>query len=157
MDFKPIQQLEVQRTLSTGIKVVVGVLAQNHQGVFFQYDQQYLNEFDNLSPFSLKFDAAVQASPRTPHAGLHGVFADSLPDGWGLLLQDRIFRRHEILPVNVTAMDRLAFVNDSALGALSFSPTSEYIEQSEDEIQLDTLGLNAQALFDGQTENVLGT
>ena len=155
MAFKPIQKLEVHRTLSTGEKVFVGVLAQNRQGVFFQYDQGYLNHFDNLSPFSMSFDGSVQPAPRTPHNGLLGVFADALPDGWGLLLQDRIFRRNDIHPLKITAMDRLAFVNHSALGALSFSPISEYIEHSEDEILLDTLGLNAQALFDGQTEHVL--
>lgn len=155
MAFKPIQKLEVYRTLSTGKKVVVGVLAQSRQGVFFQYDQGYLNKFDNLSPFSLSFEGAVQPAPRQPHAGLHGVFADALPDGWGLLLQDRVFRRNGILPAHVTAMDRLAYVGDSALGALSFSPISEYIEPSSDAIHLDILGLNAQAVFDGQTEDVL--
>lgn len=155
MAFKPVKKLEVHRTLSTGEKVSVGVLAQNRQGVFFQYDQDYLRKFDNLSPFSLNFAGSVQPAPKQPHAGLHGVFADALPDGWGLLLQDRVFRRNGILPANVTAMDRLAYVGSSALGALSFSPLSEYIEPSEDEISLDILGLNAQAVFDGQTEDVL--
>ncbi|MCC5878811.1 MAG: type II toxin-antitoxin system HipA family toxin [Idiomarina sp.] len=155
MAFKPIQKLEVFRTLSSAEKVFVGLLAQNRQGVFFQYDQTYLRRFDNLSPFNIKFDASLQRAPRTPHEGLHGAFADALPDGWGLILQNRVFRRHGILPANVTAMDRLAFVGDSALGALSFSPTSDYMDNSDAEIGLDTLGLNAQAIFDGQTDEVL--
>ncbi|PRY64807.1 hypothetical protein B0H98_104111 [Vreelandella songnenensis] len=37
MAFKRIQRLNVTRTLSTGEQAAVGVLAQNHQGVFFQY------------------------------------------------------------------------------------------------------------------------
>ena len=37
MSFKPIQKLMVHRTLSTGEPVLVGMLAQNRQGVFFQY------------------------------------------------------------------------------------------------------------------------
>lgn len=36
--------------------------------------------------------ALLEAAPRQPHHGVHGVFGGCLPDGWGLLLQDRIFR-----------------------------------------------------------------
>lgn len=54
MAFKPIQKLEVTRTLSSGEQVAVGVLAQNRSGVFFQYDAAYLQAFGNLPPFLLK-------------------------------------------------------------------------------------------------------
>jgi len=155
MSFRPVKKLQVHRTLMSGVKVLVGTLAQNRQGVFFQYAQSYLDQHDNLSPFGLRFDNSVQAAPHSPHAGLHGLFADSLPDGWGLLLQDRVFRQHDLLPNTITAMDRLAFVGNSALGALSFSPTSDYVPLDQGEIDLATLGLNAQAVFDGQTEDVL--
>ena len=126
MSFKPIQKLMVHRTLSTGEPVLVGMLAQNRQGVFFQYDSGYLTQFGNLSPFTLKLNSSLQLAPKQPHHGLHGVFADSLPDGWGLLLQDRIYRQNEILPSQVTAMDRLAFVGAQGMGALSFSPESTF-------------------------------
>ncbi|WP_439653106.1 hypothetical protein [Providencia manganoxydans] len=53
MSFKPIQKLAVTRTLSSGEQVAVGVLAQNRQGVFFQYADSYLQQFGNLSPFTL--------------------------------------------------------------------------------------------------------
>ncbi|MDX3772590.1 type II toxin-antitoxin system HipA family toxin [Chromatiaceae bacterium AAb-1] len=155
MDFRPVQKLQVFRTLQSGAKVAAGILAQNRQGVFFQYDQDYLHSFKNLSPFTINFDGSVQPAPKSPHAGLHGVFADALPDGWGLLLQDRVFRQHGILAANITAMDRLALVGDSAPGALSFSPVSGYTAKGEAEISLDKLGLHAQAVFDGQTEDVL--
>ena len=52
MSFKPIQKLLVHRTLSTGTHVFVGTLAQNRQGVFFQYEPEYLAQFGNLSPFT---------------------------------------------------------------------------------------------------------
>ena len=155
MAFKPVQKLVVSRRLSSGKTIVVGVLAQNPQGVFFQYDQEYLANFANLSPFAIQFDASLQPAPKSPHGGIHGVFADALPDGWGLLLQDRVFRQHEILPATVTAMDRLAFVGNSGMGALSFSPTSEYLHEYDQDTSIDKLGFNAQAIFDGQTEDVL--
>ena len=42
MAFKPTQRLNVTRTLSTGERVAAGVLAQNRQGVFFQYAEGYV-------------------------------------------------------------------------------------------------------------------
>ena len=42
MSFKPIQKLSVARTLSSGERVAVGVLAQNRQGVFFSVCRKLL-------------------------------------------------------------------------------------------------------------------
>lgn len=105
MAFSPAQKLSVCRTLSTGESVPVGTLVQNRQSAFFQYEADYLARLGNLSPFTLNTTTALQKAPAEPHDGLHGLFTDSLPDGWGRLLQDRVFRQHGITP-----MDRLAFV-----------------------------------------------
>lgn len=147
MAFSPIFKLSVRRTLSSGEEVLVGVLAQSHQGIFFQYDDAYLARYGNLSPFTLQASTALQAAPKQPHRGLHGFFGDSLPDGWGLLLQDRVFRQHGILPMQLTAMDRLAFVGAGGAGALSYAPESDYATESQEAWNLATLGLEAQALF----------
>lgn len=155
MSFKPVQKLIVSRTLSTGEQVSVGVLAQNRKGVFFQYDAEYLATFGNLSPFRLKETTALQVAPIQPHNKLHGVFADCLPDGWGLLLQDRVFRQNGILPAQVTAMDRLAFVGAQGMGALAFSPVSDFKPSDNDNIDIATLGLEAQRLFDAALSDAL--
>ncbi|MFM8341775.1 MAG: HipA N-terminal domain-containing protein, partial [Methylomonas sp.] len=156
MQIKPVKQLEVWRTFSDGKRCLVGRLAQNRQGVFFQYHPDYLASFANLSPFSLRFDSTLQLGAREPHHGLHGAFADSLPDGWGLLLMDRVFRQAGILPTQITAMDRLAFVGASGVGALSYQPVSD-LKQADDSanISLAEIGLQAQAVFEGQTSEVL--
>ena len=65
-----------------------------------------------------------------------------------MLLQDRIFRQQGILPNQLTAMDRLAFIGDKGMGALSFSPVSEFSASTHADIDLATLGLEAQTLFD---------
>ncbi|RUO20893.1 type II toxin-antitoxin system HipA family toxin [Aliidiomarina iranensis] len=155
MSFKPIQKLDVQRTLSNGAQVKLGTLAQNQQGVFFQYEREYVANFPHLSPFTLNFDTALQRAPKKPHQGLHGAFSDSLPDGWGSLLQNRVFRQHGILPALVTPMDRLAFVGNRGMGALSFSPVSEYAVTTEGDIDIATLGNEAAKIFDNQTGDVL--
>jgi len=151
-----VKKLEVWRKFASGSTIKVGELAQNKQGVYFQYDTDYLNQHENLSPFGLNFDASLQLAPKQPHDGLHGAFSDSLPDGWGLLLMDRVFRQSGILPAQITAMDRLAFVGERAMGALFYQPVSD-LQQSDqtDSISLAEIGLQAQAIFDGQTTDVL--
>lgn len=155
MSFKPIQKLNVQRTLSTADTVLMGTLVQNSQGTFFQYDGDYLSHFGNTSPFTLKETTDLQLAPKLPHGNLQGLFSDSLPDGWGRLLQDRVFRQHGVQPHEITSMDRLAFVGDKGMGALSYLPTSDYQAENNFEIDLIHLGHEAQAVFDGQTETVL--
>lgn len=155
MNFKSIQKLSVARTLSSGERVAVGVLAQNRQGVFFQYADSYLQQFGNLSPFTLLPSTQLQVAPKQPHQGVHGVFGDCLPDGWGMLLQDRIFRQKGMLPNQLTAMDRLAFVGDKGMGALSFSPLSELSPATHSDIDLATLGLEAQTLFDSSMSDYM--
>jgi len=156
MSFSRTNRLDIYRTLSTGQSVLVGIIAQNRQGVFFQYQADYLQKFGNLSPFKLKSDTSLQAAPTEPHLGLHGVFADSLPDGWGMLLMDRLFRQHQLLPSQITAMDRLAFVGNRGMGALSFQPVSELSLVNQHEFfDLNKLGTEAQLFFDGHTEGVL--
>ena len=158
-DVTPVRQLEVHRCLSDGRQVPVGRLAQNRQGVFFQYDDAYCQAFHSLAPFQLAFDTRLQAAPRTPHRGLHGMFADSLPDGWGMMLMDRLFRQHGISPHDLTPMDRLAFVGEHGMGALRYYPVSELGADSEatPESSLSELGEQARRLFEGQTDTVLAT
>lgn len=50
--FKPVQILQVYRRLSDGRQVLVGRLAQDQQGTYFQYDEAYLSHYHSLSPFS---------------------------------------------------------------------------------------------------------
>lgn len=156
MKFSHTRKLEVWRTLSNGSKCLVGLLAQNRQGIYFQYSEEYLSKHHNISPFSLSFNNSLQLADRTIHGGLHGVFSDSLPDSWGMLLMDRVFRKEGILPSQITLMDRLAFIGNNAMGALSFYPESfADIKVSDPHISIADLGCKAQEIFDGRTEEVL--
>jgi len=156
MNDKATNKLEVWRKLTDSSTVMVGELAQNKQGVYFQYHTEYLQKHHNLSPFNLSFDNSLQLAPNQPHNALHGAFSDSLPDGWGLMLMDRIFRQANILPNQISAMDRLAFVGDRAMGALFYKPVSSLQETEQAEnFSIAELGTKAQAIFDGQTSQVL--
>ena len=148
---KSVVDLAVSRVLESGDPVVVGRLAQSTQGVFFQYAADYLSRFGNLSPFRLKADGRLQRGPREPHQGLHGVFADSLPDGWGLLLQDRWFRRQGVSLNQVTQMDRLALVGVNGLGALQYAEPLNS-DRTEGVVELGDLGTAAQQIDAGRNQ-----
>lgn len=153
-EFRPIQRLGVFRRLAAGRRVRVGELAQNKRAVFFQYDPDYLRRHPSLSPFLLAFNDGIQQAPKSPHNGLHGVFADSLPDSWGMLLMDRVFRQRGVQPSQITGMDRLAYVGGRGIGALEYAPTSGYAPQPAGDAEVAFLGEWAQALFDGENAQV---
>lgn len=152
-----LKSLEVWRTFTTTNKVRAGILAQNSQGVFFQYDQDYLSNYPNgnLSPFKLVFSDDLQLAKPRLFEGLHSVFSDCLPDGWGRLLMDRVFQQHNISPFSLTSLDRLAYVGDTAIGALSFQPNSNLLNVNSELIEISALGTEAQAIFEGQTDEIL--
>ena len=152
------RKLDVHRRLSDGTSQPVGQLAQNQQGIYFQYNENYLKSFSSLSPFKLPFNNLLHKASASYHNGLHGVFADSLPDGWGLLLMDRIFRKNNILPHQITPLDRLAYVGQRGMGCLSYTPVSSYMTDNERQLQdISLMGQEAQRIFDGQTEDVITT
>lgn len=154
--FSPVSKLEVWRKFEDGSRKHAGTLAQNSQAVFFQHSESYLHSGCSLSPFKLSLNRDLQQAPRTPHAGLHGVFADALPDGWGMLLMDRTFRQAGISPNQISPMDRLAFINNRAMGALEFEPCSNIeTKENNSSVKLSDLGASAQAIFEGHTDDVL--
>ena len=65
----------------------VGRLAQLNRRILFEYDPAFLTSGIEISPFELPLKAGVTEARRDPFDGLHGVFADSLPDGWGRILR----------------------------------------------------------------------
>lgn len=60
---------------------------------------------------------------------LHGVFADCLPDSWGQKVQDVGFDKIGIGAP--TAIERLAFVGKSGIGALRFEPAQSFAKANE--------------------------
>lgn len=88
----------------------------------FEYSPEWLRDGFSISPFSLPLQAGVKIAKVDPFDGLFGVFADSLPDGWGRLLVDRMLRRVGERPEAVDALTRLSIVGASGMGALEYQP-----------------------------------
>ena len=59
----------------------------------FEYSKEWISTGFSISPFSLPLEPGVKIAKPSPFNGLFGIFEDSLPDGWGRLLVDRMLRK----------------------------------------------------------------
>ncbi|MDO4306721.1 MAG: type II toxin-antitoxin system HipA family toxin [Eubacteriales bacterium] len=120
----------------------VGTLAlyKNNLAVF-KYEKEWIAEGFSISPFSLPLQPKVFIPRIDPFDGIFGVFADSLPDGWGRLLVDRLMIKNHINPHEIGNLNRLAIVGNSGMGALSYRPDfcfdTENLSMDFDEIAME--------------------
>jgi serine/threonine-protein kinase HipA len=98
----------------------------------FEYDPAYILSGKSISPFYLPLQSDVFIAKPTPFGGTFGVFADSLPDGWGILILDRYLKSKGIDPARLTVLQRLSLVGVTGRGALEYQP--DYSESSANEI-----------------------
>lgn len=87
-----------------------------------EYSEEWLRDVFSISPFSLPLRTGVKIAKPDPFDGLFGVFADSLPDGWGRLLVDRMLRKRGKRPEEIDPITRLSIVGGSGMAVWSISP-----------------------------------
>ena len=126
---------------------VVGILAETKDGFgAFQYDKEWLRDGFSISPFSLPLEGRVFVPKSDVFDGLFGVFSDSLPDGWGRLLVDRMLLSKSIRPQTVREVTRLGIVGSSGMGALEYVPELFPIEEKEN-VDLEQLAKECELIF----------
>ena len=103
----------------------VGEIIQQNRALYFKYHPDFLRKGIQLSPFKLPLTTAVIPMSTFPFEGLAGLFNDSLPDGWGRLLLDRMLTTKGIHIHEISLLDRLAYVGKHGIGALTYIPTHE--------------------------------
>jgi len=108
----------------------LGLLADDGATLLFEYSPEALARGLELSPLHLKLRAEAYGGFPDFQLRLPGLIADSLPDGWGLLLMDRLFRQQGVRYPG--PLDRLAFIGNRAMGALRFVPALEPDAQAPD-------------------------
>ena len=125
----------------------VGTLAlyQKHLAAF-AYEQEWLESGFCISPFSLPLENKVFIPRIDPFNGLFGVFADSLPDGWGRFLVDRLMLKNRIDLAAVGTLNRLAIVGDSGMGALSYRPAI-HRNEGDSVVELDQIAGECERLL----------
>lgn len=122
----------------------LGQLAEGQGRLLFEYAPEALAQGLELSPLHLKLRSGAYGDLPAHSHHLPGLIADSLPDGWGLLLMDRLFRKQGLR--HPGALDRLAFIGDRAMGALRFVPATQAGAQEPDWSLPDLARESARAL-----------
>ncbi|MDR2235351.1 MAG: type II toxin-antitoxin system HipA family toxin [Chryseobacterium sp.] len=148
-----IKEIKVGLDFGAGIQRV-GRLAIREGIIYFQYDEEFLQGSLEISPVKLPLQQGVTEFPRDPFEGLAGVFNDSLPDGWGRLLFDRMLRSEGILPSEITSLDRLAHVGLHGMGALVYEP-DQSPDSSNEMIDLDVLATQTEEVLKGGSEEMI--
>ena len=137
-------------------QVRVGSLAEQERRIYFEYDAAFLASPLPISPFKLAVRPGLFEHGDREFAQVFGVFKDSLPDGWGLLLMDREFGKRGLDPAAVSVLDRLAYIGSRGMGALTYHPpTSMPGDEAEMQIDLDALARQAERILEGSAEEVL--
>lgn len=143
---------EIQVQFDTGLdRVLVGTLAATERQVLFEYDSAWISGGFELAPLHLplaqkEFRFDMNRLPdRVP-----GLFADSLPDGWGTLIMDRYFIRRGVDRQRITPIDRLAWLGCEAMGALCYQPSLRSEQAQYEAFQIGAAAHEALQLFEGK-------
>lgn len=118
----------------------VGCLSMTHDNrlCVFQYDKEWLIDGFSISPRDLPLKPDLFIAKAEPFWGNFGVFEDSLPDGYGRYLLNRLLKKQGIDDSLLTPLQRLSIVGSSGLGALCYVPET-YVGEEKALPKLDDL------------------
>jgi serine/threonine-protein kinase HipA len=149
------QEIAVRFTKGPDLFFPVGVLAVKDGRLFFEYDPGWLRRGLELSPFTLPLRSGLINHRDLAFGPLFGLFDDSLPDGWGLLLMDRAFRARGIEPSTVSILDRLLYLGDRTMGALTYYPPEKREPSQSVPLDLRELADEARLVYHGKALDIL--
>ncbi len=156
MKTPPGSPLHVTLRWGPGDLQSLGRLAYRGRIAYFEFDDAFRASGLQVSPvYHETARGLVRPHDIAVFEGLHGVFNDSLPDGWGRLLIDRRARQLGIDPATLTPLDRLACVGDQGIGALCYAPAAEVWGEPGPAFDLDRLAAGARTVLKGRAEDVI--
>ncbi|WP_312979532.1 type II toxin-antitoxin system HipA family toxin [Atlantibacter sp.] len=119
--------------------------------IMFEYSQAASEKGLELSLLSLPLKGPRLRRDFPSHQlGLPGPVYDALPDGWGMLLMDRLFRQRGLNPARISPLERLTYIGGNAMGAMSFVPVQPEALSTTEDIPLSQLVSEVQEVLDGE-------
>lgn len=155
-----MKKLEVRLRRRSGDERVVGLLAETGPRaaggqIVFEYDPEFLRDPLWLSPFKLPPQSGLIEHRDLAFGPLFGLFDDSLPDGWGLLLMERFFAQRGSALAEVSVLDRLAYLGARTMGALTYHPPMEPSAVDPRTLDLLAMAEASRQVFEGSASEVL--
>lgn len=148
-----VSKLDVRLRFAPGRQHKIGTLVLVGRDVGFQFDESFLTTGLALSPFHLPLQPGLQIYDRQGHMEAFGVFEDAMPDSWGRRLIDRHFQKTLRRPPGI--LERLAYVGERAMGALTFHPPEEVTPQPEKSLDVAKLATQAWDFDSDKIEDAL--
>lgn len=148
-----VSELEVRLRFAADSEVKVGTLALADRDLVFQYEPSFLGLNLEISPFRLPLKPGLQAHDRRGGMEIFGVFEDAMPDNWGRRVMDLHFRKG--LSRSPTPLERLAYVGECGMGALTFHPPQGASSSAQNALDLARLAKAAWDFDAHEIEDVL--
>lgn len=136
-------------------KIEIGSLVANQSKIYFKYDEKFLDKGLEISPFKMKLSNEILTPKELYLEGLFGVFLDSIPDGWGRLLLDKKLISLGLNLNQISPLDRLTFIDNNAMGAISYEPEYENDYFFKNSLDLDKIALDVEAIIQGSEQEVI--
>ena len=133
----------------------VGALAESEAGrITFEYEPGFRATGLEISPIHLPLDRAgpvefPELARRPAFLGLPGVFADALPDRFGNEIIKRYFEARGRPADAMSPLQRLLYIGDRAMGALTFHPALPSEDSTEEALEVRTLVDQARRIIEG--------
>jgi serine/threonine-protein kinase HipA len=119
--------------------------------IAFEYSDEAKRRGLELSAYTLALNGPKLRKDFPAHQmGLPGPVYDALPDGWGMLLMDRLFKRRGLNAARIGPLERLSYIGSHAMGAMSFEPVAPEMLAPPEEITLAQLAAEVQDVLNGE-------
>ncbi len=102
----------------------VGRLRYGSGVAYFAYSREWIKDGFSISPRSLPLEDRLFKGRTNYFEGLPGVFADSLPGGWGRYAAMKAFRMRGIDYQSMNPLKKLSYLGKDSTGALYYEPTA---------------------------------
>lgn len=148
-----IQKIKAFLNLET--KIEIGDMIENDGKIYFKYHPDFVANGLEISPFKMKLSNEILVPKEQHFGGLFGVFSDSIPDGWGKLLLDRKLLSLGVNLNDISPLNRLAYLDKNAVGAISYQPEYENEYNDLRQIDLDVISNEIETVLSGTSEDVI--
>lgn len=119
--------------------------------IVFEYSDEASSRGLELSVLHLPLQGPRLRKDFPEHQlGLPGPVYDSLPDGWGMLLMDRLLRQRGLNPARVGPLERLSYIGSRAMGAMTFEPVVPAGAETAGQVSLAQLATEVHEVLQGQ-------
>lgn len=154
---KPLTHVNVVEVYLWGTRMGAVALDPTYGYYVFRYAPEFVAQRIEPAPLHMPIskDQVYMFSdlPTDTYKRLPALLSDALPDDFGNALVNRYMADHGIAASDITALDRLAYMSNRAMGALQFKPARGPKTKIATSIELSQLVNQARLAVNGTVED----